>query len=349
MIHSFTFKNFCSFADYSKISFENIGEADKKNDGFFVSPAGKCLTKTMALIGPNASGKTNALKAISFLYWFAFQSFNKTESGETIPIFSFFPEAKNDKDISEFELIFEYNAVVYKYILHLCRVRVVKEELYRQNESTKHYNYLFKRNWDKKTAKSDVIQQDISLETEVIKNILRDNVSLFSTAVAIRNKYISELNYYFEQIVSNVRLTGKMEMFDSYLFNAAEDYNNKKELFNKASKFLKDIDLGLNDIELRKTKLTDKKSGKVEEKYLPYGVHKTKSGEHEIPFIFESNGTKNIFILLNSLLSAIETGGAAFIDEIEANLHPHIVAKIIELFANPSTNPKNSQLLFTTH
>ena len=30
-------------------------------------------------------------------------------------------------------------------------------------------------------------------------------------------------------------------------------------------------------------------------------------------------------------------------------MHPHALPQIIELFANPVTNPKNSQLLFTTH
>jgi hypothetical protein len=56
-----------------------------------------------------------------------------------------------------------------------------------------------------------------------------------------------------------------------------------------------------------------------------------------------------MFVLLHFLLPAIEQGGLAVIDELEIDLHPHAVPQIIELFANLATNPKNSQLLFTSH
>ena len=37
------------------------------------------------------------------------------------------------------------------------------------------------------------------------------------------------------------------------------------------------------------------------------------------------------------------------IDELDAKMHPLISQYIIELFNNPETNPKNAQLIFTTH
>jgi len=45
----------------------------------------------------------------------------------------------------------------------------------------------------------------------------------------------------------------------------------------------------------------------------------------------------------------IQLGGIAIIDELEVDLHPHLLPLIVELFANPQTNPKNSQLLFASH
>ena len=48
-------------------------------------------------------------------------------------------------------------------------------------------------------------------------------------------------------------------------------------------------------------------------------------------------------------MPAIELGGIAIIDELEIDLHPHTLPRIIELFGNPTTNPKNTQLIFTTH
>ena len=46
--------------------------------------------------------------------------------------------------ISEFELVFEHNKKVYKYVLHLCKTHVVREELYKKDE-TQFFNYIFKR------------------------------------------------------------------------------------------------------------------------------------------------------------------------------------------------------------
>ena len=37
------------------------------------------------------------------------------------------------------------------------------------------------------------------------------------------------------------------------------------------------------------------------------------------------------------------------IDEIGGNMHPHMSEFIIDLFNNPNSNPKNAQLIFSTH
>jgi hypothetical protein len=63
----------------------------------------------------------------------------------------------------------------------------------------------------------------------------------------------------------------------------------------------------------------------------------------------ESSGTQGAFVLLSRLLDALEMGGLAVIDEFENDLHPHMLEPILDLFANPSTNPHQAQLLFTCH
>jgi predicted ATPase len=39
----------------------------------------------------------------------------------------------------------------------------------------------------------------------------------------------------------------------------------------------------------------------------------------------------------------------AVLDEFDVNLHPEMVLALFELFIQPETNPKNAQLLFSTH
>jgi AAA15 family ATPase/GTPase len=50
-----------------------------------------------------------------------------------------------------------------------------------------------------------------------------------------------------------------------------------------------------------------------------------------------------------SILRALEDGNPLVVDELEASLHPILALQIVKLFNNPLQNPKNAQLLFTTH
>ncbi|MFH1289052.1 MAG: ATP-binding protein [bacterium] len=349
MIYSFKFKNFCSFADEATISFEDIRKGiETKNNMFFDTES---LSKVMIVVGPNASGKTNALKALAFVSWFVRNSFFGLEGEkEEIPIDHFkFSEEKNS--VSEFEIIFDHNKKVYKYILYLCRTHVVKEELYQKKE-TQHFNYLFKRNWDAKTESYDIVQ-DISLETEVVKKILRKNVSLVSVGVAIKNSVLTDIVVFWQNIISNVNRAGKAwdisSLGEKRILEATESYVKNKNIFAKVIQFLKDIDFGFDGVLIEEGEVHNSKTGDKKKVNLPYGVHKVNEKLYKLPFNYESSGTKNMFVLLHFLFPAIEHGGIAVIDELEIDLHPHTIPHIIELFVNPVKNPKNSQLIFTSH
>ncbi|MFH1653345.1 MAG: ATP-binding protein [Pseudomonadota bacterium] len=352
MIHSFTFKNFCSFSGETTVSFKDIRSGQETQSNMFVdSPAGVCLSKISTVIGPNASGKTNVLKALVFLSWFVRNSFVRFEGeGEKIPVdtFAFSDQAEGT---SEFEIEFEHKAEIYKYLLHLCHTHVIKEELYRKDKRTNHFNYLFKRAWNESDQRSEITQR-INLKTEVVKEILRKNVSLIAASVAIKNDFLSDMAFFWTKIISNVNRIGKSwdtVSLGKGLFHAAKEYNENRDLLNKVVHFLKDIDLGLDDIRIEEGESQNTATGETKKIYLPYGVHLVDGKEYQLPFAYESSGTKNMFVLLHFLLPAIEQGGIAIIDELEVDLHPHAVPRIIELFQNPATNPKHTQLLFTTH
>lgn len=74
-------------------------------------------------------------------------------------------------------------------------------------------------------------------------------------------------------------------------------------------------------------------------------------GQADEPFGFneESAGTRSWLSLLPDALDALDAGGAMFIDEIDASLHPLLTARLIGLFREAETNPHGAQLIFTTH
>ena len=49
------------------------------------------------------------------------------------------------------------------------------------------------------------------------------------------------------------------------------------------------------------------------------------------------------------ILPVLEHGGIAIIDEIDNDLHPHMLPKMLDLFKFQHTNPHNAQIIFSCH
>jgi AAA15 family ATPase/GTPase len=104
----------------------------------------------------------------------------------------------------------------------------------------------------------------------------------------------------------------------------------------------------LSQVRIEKHTIT-RESGLAEEVYIPYGVHLVAEKEHALMMMQESSGTQGAYLLLSRILPALQSGGLAVIDELEADLHPHLLAPILDLFFSTHTNPYNAQLIFTCH
>ena len=53
--------------------------------------------------------------------------------------------------------------------------------------------------------------------------------------------------------------------------------------------------------------------------------------------------------MLRTFLPVLMDGGVAVVDEMESDLHPHLIPILLDLFVDRHTNPKRAQLLFTCH
>ena len=125
----------------------------------------------------------------------------------------------------------------------------------------------------------------------------------------------------------------------------AKDETQRRSLIRLLSSW----DLGLSDLQIREISAPTV-DGKEEKLLVPYGIHRSAGdGVFALPFGLESSGTQGAFVLLSRLLPALATGRLAVIDEFENDLHPHMLEPILDLFANPVTNPHRAQLLFTCH
>lgn len=78
-------------------------------------------------------------------------------------------------------------------------------------------------------------------------------------------------------------------------------------------------------------------------------IHTSGDEQFALDMSEESAGTRTWFGLVGPVLEALRRGGVLIFDEIDASLHPRLSAELLGLFASPSTNPKNAQLIFTSH
>lgn len=63
----------------------------------------------------------------------------------------------------------------------------------------------------------------------------------------------------------------------------------------------------------------------------------------------ESHGTRAWLAYLGPVLTALDKGGVLVVDEIDASLHPLLIARLVGMFRDRGANPHGAQLVCTTH
>lgn len=330
MIYEFGFRNYFSFKEGVSISFKKSikDPTYTEND----------IYNTIGIKGANASGKTNIIKALNFIYYFASNSFEYLKKDEEIPIETFF----NENSISDFYIEFGLKNKTYLYEFSISREKIHKEKLMRLGSD----ETLFYRD--------DLKFIEISNEYSELNSIsLRANSSLISSIPHYNLKNIpdeiNDIHQLFSHHFSNV---GLYRMFDAEIFTVE---NISKYYFDnpKALGFAKDIiikhDLGISDIEI--AEYMDPKENKPV--YFPIFKHWNKKDEQiefkYLSYVTESSGTMQLYLNLFHYFTALEFGSVLVLDEFDKHFHSLILPDLLDLFNNKEKNINNAQFIFTAH
>ena len=338
MLHRYAFSNFQSFKERTEVSWllnDRTPEAVWSGNGF----ENARLSTVMAVIGPNASGKTALLKPILFANWFMTRSF----TAEPKALLPFEPHASAKNEPTEFEVELDFDDQLWRYTLRCTTEKVLHEALYQKRERMR---YVFIRDWNEKSQSYDVKQQGFGLKPSEARKV-RPNVSLISTAAQYGVPLAERLVQ--TSVWTNVHKLGRVVSDGHQLLQAAAHFSMQQSQREHLVRLLAAWDLGLSDLQIRQVEhvLDD---GQTEKFWIPVGVHRAAEDRvFELPFNMESSGTQSAFVLMSRLLPVLASGGLAVIDEFENDLHPHMLEPILDLFASPATNPKRAQLLFTCH
>ncbi len=361
MLIKFIVKNFRSFKDETELSMIASTRTDdnefKELNTFEVDenllPKENTLVKTATIYGPNASGKSNVLKALKYMkeaviFSTALDIFNHNEP------FAF----TNEILPTSFEIEFIKNNIFYNYSFSILNGNVLFEKLSKRVERL---TTVFERNGNeiKISGASSTLKSLINILPNVLflsqaKNYFLGNIS---------NDIMNSLNWFSDLIV----------VFEEKQ-NLLTIYENPKYM-NQALEILKMADIGIEDFKVYKEKIEpDSSNVKIIDLSSPTQILKENETYNKIDIEtkfnifdnkgnvtdtktvyllkdigFHSEGTKRLLMYLGWILKALDEGKVILIDELDSKLHFLIADYILKMFNSISKNLHNAQLISTAH
>ena len=354
MIEEFSFGNFCSFKDIQTLNM-TAAKIKSKNallDTNNVLSVNKDLDliKSKAIYGANASGKSNAVRALAAFIRIIKDSVKEEKILSLIDAFQLSTETVAQPTF--FQLIFRVGKTRYRYGFEANNKSIKSEWLF--STPNKREQPLFIRENNEIVEINKTHFEEGVLYQKLFKNpqtqIFTDT-SLFLTHLnSIGFANLSKQIFKFISSISIISGLGHYGM-----------YNLAKESLGDIVKktfildFLKKADIGIDDleiVEITNENLPDdidevKKGEFIVSTRTRFDSNLKPVGQSDFLFAQESEGTKKMFELSPFIYNSLKEGTPLIIDEFDSRFHPLLTKKIVELY-NSSEN-KKSQLIFITH
>ncbi len=348
MLYKLKVKNFYSIGETQEFDFTT----SKQIDNSVAKTSFGYVNKISCIVGNNASGKSNMLKAIAFFKWLAVDSFSKVKINEKIP---FKPHCLLKDQPSEMEMIFSGEKNLFKLRFEFNRDYIIKETLSYKDLKMPKFKTLYtstRNNENSFRTRYFAPMQAIGT-VERSRLIDKKNSSLFSYLVTTGSLAALGLKDLFKNFYSNLTEQGGINppaIFDC--FEISETIESNEDLKQKILNTVKSFDIGITDISKTvksKWAISDTNNNTIFDRELINFVHGKNDKSFVVPLLYESEGTIKSISLLISILNLIKEGGLFIVDEIEMSKHPSIVKQLIAEFEWKTKDNPDVQLIFTTH
>lgn len=359
MLIEFTVKNYRSIKEEQVFSMvKSTGNELESNNTFIPdSTTATQLLRSSVIYGANAAGKSNLLRALMDMEAIVRNSATNNQQGDTIPVTPFLFDDLSSSEPTEFEMVFINEGVKYQYGFSVTRNKFLDEWLiaYPKGRAQRWFSRVFDKHNNNYSFK---YSDHFSGPKSVLQNATRENALFLSTAVQLNNEQLKPIFRWFKDKLRSTNVAGWGPSFTASL---CENHETKAQVLN----FLQSADFNIHDIEVESEKfdpnsLPDELPEAFKETLIKEmqgkevvdikTVHKTQSGKL-IPMDFseESDGTQKFFSFAGPWIDILKNGYILVVDELHDNLHPKMVRYLVNLFHDDRTNPKNAQLIFTTH
>ena len=361
MLIEFRVKNYRSIKDQQILSMVKSSTRELEETNTFITPEKKkkiSILRSSTIYGANASGKSNLLKAFSTMQNIVLNSDSKIKRGIKLPTVPFLLDSEHNDEPTEFEIIFIAENIRYQYGFSLTQEKILEEWLFAFPEGSA--QTWFERGIDEDTQNIKwYFGSKFTGNKKIWSESTRDNALFLSTAVFLNSEQLQPIYDWFQNTLHILESTARINPNFTYDLYKNEKYKNKINNFLNIADF--DIEELLitekqfdasslpDDIpqELKNDILKDMKDKKMLD---VKSLHKTVQG-NDVYFDIrdESDGTRKFLAFIGPWIDTLENGYVLIIDELHDNFHPLMVRFLIELFHSDKTNPKNAQLIFTSH
>ncbi len=388
MLIQFKVANFQCFRDEVTLDLQPSGKDAQLRGNIWEGNRYDAM-KSMAVFGPNASGKTALLRALDVLGRFIRRSATEMNAGDPISGINPFrlSSAQEDRP-SEFEVLLELAGIGYRYRVAATRQKVWREVLeHQQSPSRSGWVTLIDR--DSKRSQLHLHERIGGLaRRRAIKEDTRENSLILSRAAERNVEPVLPLFMWFRKhlhiLYGGVGSPPDTLPLTSVAQWAAQDPN----LLERLSRIARDADTGILRLGteatpegpdgiaihgmtepptavkeflsvlrkvLKESPSTAKGSPmeiaeRDEDAVRFFTEHGTaRAGSVRFGLGEESSGTLRYLHLAGLLLRHCATPGLLAVDELHTSLHPELARRVVQMAHSPDFGRAGAQLLFTTH
>jgi AAA15 family ATPase/GTPase len=283
-----------------------------------------------AIYGPNASGKSNIIRALDEFVSFVNRS-TDNKPNDVITLYNPFKLNKeNLEKPSCFSIDILIENVLHTYSIEVVRKEVIRESLFFYPKGLK--VKVFERNGQEFTKGNgyegifENIKQRTTENQLFLGKAAIENVEI---ARGVFQKFVSMLIFTTDRLHSD-KFNG---MFSKIMFKNLDAWG---EILKLSKSLIKKFDTQVVDFE--------EKEDVIKTFHL-----NDKNEKIEFDFEDESSGTQRVIAFIPFVLHILFGGHVLIVDEFERSLHPEIAQYILSLFNDPVLNRKGAQFIFATH
>lgn len=310
-----------------------------------------------AVFGANASGKSNVLKAMCDMKSFVRSSFKLGDPAGGLSRIPFALDERCNALPSRFEIDIILDGVRFEYGFMIDDSRVLSEWAYRYPKGRA--ALVFRRDCDE-------VQLGAAERSKgrAAISVLRPNALFLSTAAATNHPILRPLYEWFGRnlLLADDTSRGARQTLTAKLLESSGSGAQTLALLQAADMGIvgakpQEVDPEMLE-RIRRARLVllgrDDHDAELPEDSPTesFGVrleHRAGSNVVEFDSLYESLGTQVWLGLIGPVVQVLESGSVFLADELDASLHPALVAQIVRIFQSAETNPNRAQLVFNSH